>query len=336
MRCSRSSRAFTYASSLQDEPHHWQSDFIVVGCDLITDFPISRLVQRSRMSDAAAISLLATPLAMNFMQQVKESTEPKHRLSEGTFCHSVPAAELAGLEERIVVGLDAEGKRLLSWIPRESIEEGNLKVPMALLTRYPHLRLLTDLHDMHCYVLRRTLLDREEVLRKSSFSIREEIVPDLVRRQFGTEDNYTCEAIIADTGHCVRANSLSSLAECGKQLVRMTGAAGGRLISQAAEVGAKTQIGNDSMIGDHSKIGEKSSVKRSVVGKHCQIGNNVKVSNSVIMDYAVVEDGCRVEGSTIGLKVVVREKSYLKDCDVGPDHVVEAESRNCALQLVYF
>lgn len=222
-----------------------------------------------------------------------------------------------------MIGLDVKEARALSWIHRDDIEEGNITFPMALLTRYPNVRLHTDLSDAHCYLFRRELFEKEEMLQKM-FSLREELIPKLVSRQFGAEDYYRCEVVIASSGYCVRVNTLSSLAEAGKQLTRIMGAAGARLVSQAAEIGQKTQIGADSLIGDQSKVGDKASVKRSVVGNYVQIGNNVKISNSIIMDYAVVEDGVKLEGSIVGYKAIVREKSYLKDCDVGCEFSVEA------------
>ena len=49
-------------------------DFLVLNCDLITDFPISRIVERCRMGDFLMTALLTMPMPMNFGQQPKEST----------------------------------------------------------------------------------------------------------------------------------------------------------------------------------------------------------------------------------------------------------------------
>lgn len=275
------------------------------------------------MSTAAVVSLLATPQTVCFGQQPKESTEPKHRLMD---------------EGGVMVGVDGDMRRLLSWMHRDDMDDGSLKIPMALLSRYPHLRLRTDLSDMHCYLLRASLLDESQEKLQSLFSIREDLVPRLVERQFGSADHYRCEVLIADSGYCVRANTLSSLAECGKQLARILGAGGLRLVSQAAEIGQKTQIGAaDSMIGEQSQVGDKSSVKRSVVGCFVRIGSNVKISNSIVMDYAVIEDGVKLEGCIIGVRAIVRAKSFLKDCDVGYEFTVERESTVFALfSYLYF
>lgn len=331
-------------------------DFLVVSCDLITDFPLSRLIEKARTSEALAIALLATPVATCWGQQPKESTEPRHRLSE---------------EGGIIVGLDSGASpstrnlRVLHWMHRDDLdEEGSLSLPMALLTRYPHLRLRTDLVDAHCYLLRRCLLDdvvegeagaghetgtpdgsgaHPAVLASSSpiylglmqhsFSLPEDYLPRLVRRQLGSADHYRCEVMLVEgeTHYCVRTNTLSAYAEANKQMARILGSLGVRLTSQAAEIGSKTQVGADSMIGDQSKVGDKSSVKRSVVGNYVQIGNNVKISNSLIMDYAVVEAGVKLEGCIVGFKALVRERSQLKDCDVAFEYTVEREGRTVVL-----
>lgn len=297
--------------AIKDRLRH---DFLLLGCDLITDFPVTRFIERARLSEAVAVALLASPRAVCFGQQPKESTEPKHRLSE---------------EGRIVVGLDGERRRALAWMHQDDLDEGQMSLPMALLARHPHVRLHTSLTDVHCYLLRRSLLSSTDTagdLLSGLFSVRDELIPRLVRRQFGASEHHCCEVLIATGGYCVRTNTLSTLAEAGKQLARLAGIAGVRLTSQAAEVGVKTQIGSDSMIGDQSKVGDKSAIKRTVIGSFVSIGKNVKISNSVVMDYAVVEDAVKLEGCIVGSKAVVREKCYLKDCDVGIEFAVERDT----------
>ena len=232
------------------------------------------------------------------------------------------------------MGLDVDKCRLLSWMFKDDLEEGNVSIPMTTLGRYPMLRLRTDLYDVHFYIFRKSVLitdnDYHGLLDSPAghdlFSIREDFVPQMIRRQLGSADHYRCEAYIIDSGYCLRANTLSALAECGKQLTRIAASNNIRLISQAAVIGNKAQIGGDSMIGDHSRVGDKSSVKRSVIGNHVQMGSNVKVSNSIVLDGAIIEDGVKLEGCIVGYKSHIQEKSYLKDCDVGGEHLVEKET----------
>lgn len=302
-----------------------KNDFILLPCDLLTDYPLGRLLERWRVTDARLLCVLTTPIPANFGQQPKESTEPKHRLSD---------------EGGIVVGLDKDRGRILSWAHRDDLEGGEVSLRMALLMRFPYLRLCTDLQDVHLYIFRKDIVASaiddgipsmsdagEDELFNDLFSVREDLVPRLVRRQLGREDYYRVEALIVETGYCVRASTLSALAESSKQMVRMGAASGAvRLISQAAEIGVKAQIGSDSLIGDHSKVGEKSSIKRSVIGNHVVIGNNVKISNSLVLDHTLIEDNVKLEGCIVGTKAVIREKCYLKDCDIGGEHIVERET----------
>lgn len=285
----------------------------MVGCDLITDMPICRLIERIRMGNARMLAVLGTPLTATFGQQPKESTEPKHRLSD---------------EHGLLLGLDRSHRHILSWMAKDDIDGDALTVSMPLLFQYPQMKMRMDLQDVHCYAFRRSVLDDERVMRKGLFSLREDMIPRMIKKQLSSPaESYSCEAIIVDSGYCLRVNTLSAFAECSKQLTRINGAAQMRLISQAAEISAKAQVGNDSMIGDHSRVGDKSSVKRSIVGNHVVIGNNVKISNSIILDYATIEDGNKIEGCIIGWKAIIKDKCFLKDCDVAGEHLVERETQ---------
>jgi hypothetical protein len=68
---------------LRSTRHLIHNDFIVVGCDLITNASLTKYLQRWRLGDARVLCLLTTPVPLNFGQQPKESSEPKHRYSDG-------------------------------------------------------------------------------------------------------------------------------------------------------------------------------------------------------------------------------------------------------------
>lgn len=72
--------------ALQAAWPHLRHDFIVLGCDLLTDYPLGRILERWRIcNDIMMLTVLATPPVLCFGQQPKESTEPKHRLSDGNY-----------------------------------------------------------------------------------------------------------------------------------------------------------------------------------------------------------------------------------------------------------
>lgn len=375
-----------------------RDDFLILPCDFITDLPLTAILESWKMKDdnTAIMCLLATPFAVNFSQQIKDdlssslssglssitaaaaaassttasgsthSSEPVHRLSD---------------DSGLLVGIDqVGGERATFWLQKDDVEDERLTFSMAMLMRYPHLSLRTDLIDLHFYIIKRALLDDPRLVPQSMqstfanatarrqgkgepllpppcpplHSLREDLIPRLVKRQFGSKDEYGFKIQIIDglsaahassstdstkrhcfnaakgsplhTSYCLRANTLSTWAEVNKQVVRRLGQAGERLLSQAAEVGKKSQVGQtDSMVGDHSVIGEKSSIKRSVLGNMVRIGRSTKISNSIIMDSATIGDNCKLEGCIVGPHSIIKDSCTLKDCDVGHGHVVVEE-----------
>lgn len=348
-----------------------EGDFLVLPCDFITDLPLSTILEswKTRHHNTGIMSLLSTPFAANFSQQIKEDTSTVTGLSSttttttasGSSSNPEPLHRLSD-DSGLLIGIDkVGGERATFWLQKDDIEDDRLSFPMAMLTRYPHISLRTDLIDLHFYIIRRSMLDDARLFPQSNnpitssnifsqlkgqplmpppcpplHSLREDLIPRLVKRQFGSKDEYMFKVLIVDgangangslqTSYCLRANTLSSWAEVNKQVVRRLGQTGERLLSQAAEIGKKSQIGQiDTMVGDHSVVGEKSSIKRSCIGKMVRIGHSTKISNSVIMDNVIIGDNCKLEGCIVGPYSIIKGSTHLKDCDVGCGHVIVEE-----------
>ena len=342
--------------------HRLKHDFIVVGCDLITDAPLSRLADLHRSNDALLTCLFSGPQASGLLSAPPAATGNDAPLTDPRYL-----ASLAG--EELLVALDMStlsnvpnsssfSCRLVYAAPQaDSLDETNshLPVKMSTICRYPRLRLRTDLIDPHVYLFSPAIFkeihaiisgpleaqqdesenDTQELAVPASlFSLREDFIPKLMRRihrfsnSSGLNSVPSCTfAYVVDSGnYCLRANTLPALLESTRQIMKSANFSAAQRVAPSAEIPPRSQVGNDSMFGEGSKLGERSSIKKSVVGANCSIGSNVKIINCIVMDGAVIEDGCKIEGCIVGLRAIVREKSQLKDCDIAGGFCIEKET----------
>lgn len=145
-----------------------KTDVLVMSCDLITDVALHKVVDLFRAHNAT--------LAM-LMSKAHEFTE----LVPGQMGKKKTA------EQRDFVGVDQSGKRLLFMANEADLEDG-LSVRMSIMRKHPRMHIKTGLVDAHLYCLKKAVVDFL-VDKKSISSIRGELVPYLVRKQFSKTDN---------------------------------------------------------------------------------------------------------------------------------------------------
>ncbi|XP_069498456.1 translation initiation factor eIF2B subunit gamma [Ambystoma mexicanum] len=153
------------ADSLRHIHEKIKSDVLVLSCDLITDVALHEVVDLFRAHNAT--------LAM-LMQKGHETTEP------------VPGqkGKRKPVEERDFIGVDNSGKRLL-YMSNEADMEEELVMRKSILQKHPRIHIRTDLVDAHLYCLKKYVVDF--LVETGSFtSIRRELIPYLVRKQFSS------------------------------------------------------------------------------------------------------------------------------------------------------
>uniref|UniRef100_A0A8B9LZP7 Translation initiation factor eIF2B subunit gamma n=1 Tax=Astyanax mexicanus TaxID=7994 RepID=A0A8B9LZP7_ASTMX len=151
------------ADALRHIQQKLKTDILVVSCDLITDVALHEVVDLFRAHNAT-LSML--------MSKVHEFTE------------TVPGQKgkkKAG-EQRDFVGVDSAGKRLLFMANEADLDEG-LIIKKSVMRKHPRMHIRTGLLDAHLYCLKRSVVDFL-VENKSISSLRGELVPFLVRKQF--------------------------------------------------------------------------------------------------------------------------------------------------------
>jgi len=156
------------ADALRHIQHKIKTDILVVSCDLITDVALHEVVDLFRAHNAT--------LAM-LMSKAHEFTE------------TVPGqkGKKKTAEQRDFVGVDQSGKRLLFMANEADLEDG-LSIRKSIMRKHPRMHIKTGLVDAHLYCLKKAVVDFLTE-NKSISSIRGELVPYLVRKQFSKTTN---------------------------------------------------------------------------------------------------------------------------------------------------
>ncbi|XP_010980573.1 translation initiation factor eIF2B subunit gamma isoform X3 [Camelus dromedarius] len=153
------------ADSLRHIYQKLKTDILVLSCDLITDVALHEVVDLFRAHDAS--------LAM-LMRKGQDGLQP------------VPGqkGKKKAVEQRDFVGVDSTGKRLLFMANEADLDE-ELVIKGSILQKHPRIHFHTGLVDAHLYCLKKYVVDFL-MENKSITSIRSELIPYLVRKQFSS------------------------------------------------------------------------------------------------------------------------------------------------------
>ncbi|XP_056149410.1 translation initiation factor eIF-2B subunit gamma [Lampris incognitus] len=155
------------ADALRHIQQKIKTDILVVSCDLITDAALHEVVDLFRAHNATLAMLMS----------------PAHEFTE-----TVPGQKgKMTAEQRDFVGVDESGTRLLFMANEADLEEG-LSLRKSIMRKHPRIHIKTGLVDAHLYCLKKSVVD---FLTENKFisSIRGELVPYLVRKQFSKSTN---------------------------------------------------------------------------------------------------------------------------------------------------
>uniref|UniRef100_UPI00398F28FB translation initiation factor eIF2B subunit gamma isoform X1 n=1 Tax=Pristiophorus japonicus TaxID=55135 RepID=UPI00398F28FB len=153
------------ADSLRQIHEKIKTDVLVLSCDLITDAALHEVIDLFRAHDAT-MSML--------MRKAHDFSEP------------VPGqkGKNKAAEQRDFVGVDDTCKRLL-FMANEADLDDELVIRKSMMQKHPRMHIKTALVDAHLYCMKKWVLDFL-VENKSFMSIRGELIPYLVRKQFAT------------------------------------------------------------------------------------------------------------------------------------------------------
>lgn len=294
------------ADALRHIQQKIKTDVLVVSCDLITDAALHEVVDLFRAHDAS--------LAM-LMSKAHEYTEtiPGQKGKKKT------------AEQRDFVGVDHSEKRLLFMANEADLDEG-LMIRRSTLRKHPRMHIKTGLVDAHLYCLKKAVVD---FLSNNKFisSIRGELVPYLVRKQFSKamncqkskeesdDQSSTIKAPSEDVGILSRDDPLRQLAQersCWNDHHGDMGEAyhGGKLrcYVHILEQGLCFRVNTLAAYIEANRLAPKMFDEpavhpSAVISEKCQMG-----SDSIIGPLSQVADKTSIKRSTIGNSTSVREK----------------------------
>ncbi|XP_021056859.1 translation initiation factor eIF-2B subunit gamma [Mus pahari] len=325
------------ADSLRHIYPKLKTDVLVLSCDLITDVALHEVVDLFRAYDAT--------LAM-LMRKGQESIEP------------VPGqkGKKKTVEQRDFIGVDSTGKRLLFMANEADLDE-ELVIKGSILQKHPRIHFHTGLVDAHLYCLKKYVVDFL-MENRSITSIRSELIPYLVRKQFSSassqqrqedkeEDLKKKELKSLDIYSFIKKDNTLTLApydacwnafrgdkweDLSRSQVRcyvhiMKEGLCSRVSTLGLYMEANRQVGADSLIGPDTQVGEKSSIKRSVIGSSCVIRDRASITKCLLMNSVTVEEGSSIRGSVICNNAVIETGAELTDCLVGSGQRIEAKAK---------
>uniref|UniRef100_A0A3B3E0X2 Translation initiation factor eIF2B subunit gamma n=1 Tax=Oryzias melastigma TaxID=30732 RepID=A0A3B3E0X2_ORYME len=291
------------ADALRHIQQKIKTDILVVSCDLITDVALHEVVDLFRAHNAT--------LAM-LMSKAHEFTE------------TVPGqkGKKKTAEQRDFVGVDQSGQRLLFMANEADLEDG-LSIRKSVIRKHPRMHIKTGLVDAHLYCLKKAVVDFLSE-NKSISSIRGELVPYLVRKQFSKTTNSEkikddCEdqtqkksdklfISSRDEPLLQRAQELSCWNDHRGDMSEAYHGGKLRCYVHIMEQGLCCRVNTLAAYIEANRLAPKLFEEpavhpSSVISERCQMG-----SDSIIGALCQVADKTSIKRSTIGNSTTVKEK----------------------------
>lgn len=140
-----------------------KTDVLVISCDLITDLSLHHIANIHRTYDASVTMLL--------------STVPQQYLDIAP-----PGVKTRKRSDKDFIGFDEKGDRVLFMASEADLEE-TVTFRKSVLKRNPFINIRSGLTDCHLYLMKKWVVDYLST-SKSISSIRSELIPYLVKKQF--------------------------------------------------------------------------------------------------------------------------------------------------------
>ncbi|XP_075688699.1 translation initiation factor eIF2B subunit gamma-like [Rhinoderma darwinii] len=280
-----------------------KSDILVLSCDLITEVALHEVVDLFRAHSAT--------LAM-LMQKAPEPSE------------HVPGqkGKQKAVEERDFIGVDDSGSRLLLLANEEDLDDG-LDLKKCIFQRYPRIHMKMGMLDAHLYCLRKYVVDF--LADNDSFSsIRRELVPYLVSKQFSSHKNVDYETGKKDIYSYIPRDdhldmTLNKSSWNDHQGDMRESYHGGRLRcyvhvandelccrvnSLATYIEANKQVPQSSICSEEPRVHPTADITdKPMVGTDSMIGEQTKIGEKT-----------SVKHSLVGAKCVIKERVKITNC----------------------
>ncbi|XP_073447604.1 translation initiation factor eIF2B subunit gamma [Aquarana catesbeiana] len=331
------------ADSLRHIYSKIKTDVLVVSCDLITEVALHEVIDLFRAHNATLSMLM------------RKAAEPSEH---------VPGqkGKQKAVEERDFIGVDDSDSRLLLLANEEDLDDG-LKLKKRILQRYPRIHIKMGMVDAHLYCLRKYVVD---YLMANDFfsSIRRELVPYLVRKQFSShkkvEQDLDKETRAKDIYSFIPHDELLETALSksswndhrgdmrepyhGSRLRCYVHVAQNELCCRVNSLGmyieANKQVplcglcGEDPRLHPSATITDKLMVgSDSMVGAQTQVGEKTSIKHSLLGSNCTIRDRVKITNCIIMSGVTVSDNCTLQGSVICNNAVIEggADIKDCLL-----
>lgn len=327
------------ADSLRHIYQKIKSDVLVISCDLITEVALHEVVDLFRAHNAT--------LAM-LMQKAPEPSE------------HVPGqkGKQKAVEERDFIGVDDSGSRLLLLANEEDLDDG-LDLKKCIFQRYPRIHMKMGMMDAHLYCLRKYVV--EFLAHNDTFSsIRRELVPYLVSKQFSSHKNVDhetgkkdiCSYIPRDELHEMALNKSSwsdhrgDMRESyhGSRLRCYVHVANNELCcrvnSLATYIEANKQVPQSSICSEEPRVHPTADITDklmvgtdSMIGEQTKIGEKTSVKHSLVGAKCVIQERVKITNCIIMNGVTIQDSCILQGSVICSKAVIHigADIKDCLL-----
>lgn len=239
----------------------------------------------------------------------------------------------------------------------DSLEAGKVALKKTVLRRFPDVQISSSFFDPQIYVFSKHALDLVEEKRRSITSIRQHLVPHLVKLQFsGSVPDARVEPV--NPQHLAHAMSSSSrrltnelrayMCELPARVFvarvdtlddfvrvnRFVGpdSASGVLplgtrsmykgktvvfVGETATMDESTVIGPGCVVGPGTAIAAQCSIKKTTLGRHNRISARCKIQTTITLDHVAIGEGAVVKNSVIGSNVIIEAGSIVENAVLG-------------------
>ncbi|XP_068095617.1 translation initiation factor eIF2B subunit gamma [Hyperolius riggenbachi] len=332
------------ADSLRHIYSKIKTDVVVVSCDLITEVALHEVVDLFRAHNATLAML------------TQKASEPSEHIPG-------QKGKQKAVEERDFIGVDNSGSRLLLLANEEDLDDG-LDLKKCIFQRYPRIHIKMGMVDAHLYCLRKYVVDFLMV-DKSFSSIRRELVPYLVSKQFSSsqkklEQNLSKENQTKDIYSFIPQDDLHDTALSksswndhrgdmrdpyhGSRLRCYVHVAQNELCcrvnSLAMYIEANKQVPLCSICGEDPRVHPSANITDklmvgpdSMIGTDTQIGEKTSIKHSLLGSRCVIKDRVKITNCIIMNGVTVQENSILQGSVICNNAVIEsgADVKDCLL-----
>ncbi|KAJ3390100.1 hypothetical protein HDU84_007925 [Entophlyctis sp. JEL0112] len=298
------------ADALRHIANRIKTDFIVMCCDTITNYPPSRLLDVFRIQSPTCIAVFHEP--SNPDDSVASQKKEKDEMLE-------------------FVGIDHSTCRLLFAVKELDLDGEHLSVRMAALDQFPVLNIHTKLRDAQLYVFKHWVAD---YVAKSKFqSIKTDLLPVLTRIQYSektlisegidkhltapsnTDRFYGARTESSTGGGFVGANRSESMA---KHYVKTSTVLGG---NNGGGRSAANSAASSAILLNDDEVAERTDFHKHIVCTALVAKEGICFRANTNANYL---DGCRSMIKTVPPEdLVPRSVERQKGCQVGDSMIGE-------------